>query len=140
MACRSASAVAEQPRLRATGRVVTVAVTNGGSGYDDANPPLVSITAPYIGTSSSDEEQAAAARAGDRAGDKTTLKTEPWRLGRRAATARAIVSGGTLVAIELTDGGAGYSAGDRPIVVIAPPPLEKITRDEARTASPSGVA
>ena len=36
------------------------------------------------------------------------------------------------MAIELTDGGAGYTADDRPIVAIAPPPRVKIARDEAR--------
>ena len=40
-------ALAAQPKLRPTGRVLNFAVTNGGTGYLDDKPPLVSVTAPY---------------------------------------------------------------------------------------------
>ena len=108
------AAVAGVPQLRPTGRVIEMVVTSGGSGYNDASPPLVSITAPQGGSSPSQED--------GRYKDPTLLKLEPWRRGRRAAQARAIVRDGSVVAFELTDPGAGYRGTDRVQVVVAPPP------------------
>ena len=109
------AAVAGVPQLRPTGRVIEMVVTSGGSGYNDASPPLVSITAPQGGSSGPSQEDG-------RYKDPTLLKLEPWRRGRRAAQARAIVRDGSVVAFELTDPGAGYRGTDRVQVVVAPPP------------------
>ena len=46
---KPSAAKAAKPFLRPTGRVLTLAVTSGGSGYDPAAPPLVSLTAPLNG-------------------------------------------------------------------------------------------
>ena len=46
---KPSAAKAAEPFLRPTGRVLTLAVTSGGSGYDPARPPLVSLTAPLNG-------------------------------------------------------------------------------------------
>ena len=110
----SKAAVAGVPQLRPTGRVIEMVVTSGGSGYNDTSPPLVSITAPQGGSSSTPED--------GRYKDPTLLKLEPWRRGRRAAQARAIVRDGSVVAFVLTDPGAGYKGTDRVQVVVAPPP------------------
>ena len=112
------AAIADRPQLRATGRVMELRVTSGGGGYDPANPPLVSLTAPS-GSKPGDDP---------RAYDRSTLETEPWRIGKRAATARATVgSDGQVKSIQLTDVGAGYRETDRVIVAIAPPPKASAT-------------
>ena len=46
---KPSAAKAAKPFLRPTGRVLTLAVTSGGRGYDPAAPPLVSLTAPLNG-------------------------------------------------------------------------------------------
>ena len=111
----SKAAVAGVPLIRATGRVIEMVVTNGGGGYDDEHPPLVSITAPLSAATPSDA----------RSSDRSVSKSEPWRTGRRAAEAKAIVINGKVVALELTDVGAGYNRGYGVSVVIATPPLVK---------------
>ena len=108
----SKAAVAGVPLIRATGRVIEMVVTNGGAGYDDENPPLVSITAPL----------SVAAPADVRSTDRSVSNNEPWRTGRRAAQAKAIVRNGRVVALELTDVGAGYNRASGVQVVIAKPP------------------
>ena len=107
------TAAASAPLLQPTGRVIEIFVTYGGSGYRDDEPPLVSITAPYTAPRSP---------PGVAPSQSSDAQTEPWRNGQRAAQARAIVRGGTVVAIELVDPGAGYRASDRVLVAVAPPP------------------
>lgn len=121
----SKAAVASVPLIKATGRVIEMVVTNGGSGYDDENPPLVSITAPL----------SAATPADARPIDRSVSNSEPWRLGRRAAQAKAIVRRGQVVALELTDGGAGYNRGYGITVVIAGPPKVGRRRGPAEPAT-----
>jgi hypothetical protein len=53
--------------------------------------------------------------------DRASMESQPWRMGSRAAQARAVVQGGAIVALELTDEGAGYREKDRVLVAIAPP-------------------
>jgi hypothetical protein len=129
----SDAAVAGQPRLRPTGRVLSMVVLSGGSGYDSSKPPAVSVTAPFSRSSSS-QSGADDVRRGDRA----TMQSEPWRKGRRAAQARAIVQGGRVVALELVDQGAGYRETDRVRVLIAPPPQTSLVGKAAATGA--GVA
>ena len=107
------------PQLAPTGRVIEMVVTSGGRGYDDDNPPIVSITAPQGGGMGGTTEDPIAAL------DRSRFNREPWRSGRRAAEAKAIVRDGTVVAIELTDQGAGYRSTDKISVVVAPPPRTK---------------
>ena len=107
------------PQLRASGRIIELVVTNGGGGYDDDHPPLVSITAPLregMGTTESDRF------------DKNTQMLEPWRFGRQAGQARAIVRGGRVVALELLDQGAGYRQSDNVLVAISRPPRARTGR------------
>ena len=87
------AAKADKPRLRPTGRVIELAVTAGGAGYDDESPPLVSITAPLSSKGSS----------GARLDDRASMQSEPWRMGGRAAQATAVVRDGRVVAVVLTD-------------------------------------
>ena len=123
----SKAATAGVPLIRATGRVIEMVVTNGGSGYEDEHPPLVSITAPL-----------SAATPGDaRSSDRSVYNTEPWRTGRRAAQAKAIVKNGQVVALVLTDAGAGYNRGYGISVVIAAarPPKPGRRRGSAEPAT-----
>ncbi|KAJ1632020.1 hypothetical protein T492DRAFT_992322, partial [Pavlovales sp. CCMP2436] len=95
-----AAARAAPPQLHATGRVLVVSLEGGGRGYADTElPPLVTIAPP-----------------GDcgKGGEARLCRT---------ATATAIVRGGSVVSLELIDGGSGYSEADPPpAVTIAPPP------------------
>lgn len=107
------------PQLAPTGRVIEMVVTSGGRGYDDDKPPLVSITAPQGGGVGGSTEDPIAAV------DRSRFNREPWRSGRRAAQARAIVRDGKVVALEILDQGAGYRSTDKVSVVVAPPPRAK---------------
>ena len=122
----SKAAAAAVPLIKATGRVIEMVVTNGGSGYDDEHPPLVSITAPL-----------SAATPGDvRSTDRSVSNNEPWRTGRRAAQAKAIVRNGQVVALELTDCGAGYNRGyGISVVIVAPPQKPGRRRGPAEPAT-----
>ena len=122
----SKAAAAAVPLIKATGRVIEMVVTNGGSGYDDEQPPLVSITAPLSAATPSDA----------RSTDRSVSNSEPWRTGRRAAQAKAIVRNGQVVALELIDGGAGYNRGYGISVVIAAAPPPKLGR-RRRAAEPA---
>ncbi len=111
-------------------RVARFIVDDGGSGYDPAKPPLVSVTA---GAASFQSDEVATGKAvlaptgrvlrlrvadggAGYAGPPVVTIAPPARGGRRAAGV-ATVRDGAVESIQLVDAGEGYTAADEPLRV-----------------------
>ncbi|CAM9800459.1 unnamed protein product, partial [Chrysoparadoxa australica] len=128
-------------------------VIDGGSGYDlTAKPPLASVESPLFGNDTAKAKVTLEASGkifkinklkggmGYSTAPQVTVSS-PRAFGGKAATAIALVRGGSVAGVVLTDPGQGYTEDDRVTVQIDPPPgvLVDVNPYESRWATAEAI-
>lgn len=109
----------------ARGSISSVVIENGGSGYSDANPPIITVQGdgyieenPYILTAITVQEQG----DGYVSAPSVTISDPSVISGNEVqATGTASLTSGKVTSISLDEAGYGYDESPVPTITIAPP-------------------
>lgn len=105
-------------KLRPSGALLRIEVTDGGQGYREESPPLVTVSPPPD-NSTLGLERRDRVLFGETAGGYSSDSAPIPKVS--TAAARAVIQNGTVVAVMLETSGAGYIRGAPKIKIASPP-------------------